>query len=456
MLLGEIFEPFIEKRPICVMARGVLERLLDPAKLNEIFEKTAQSGYTRKVAFSTLVDIMSQVVLGVRPAVHAAFQALEDREATFSSTALYNKLDRVETAVSAELVRWSAIPARELVDALGGRFAPRLPGYRCRILDGNHLAATQHRIAELRCTWAAPLPGRALVVLDPERMIAEDVVLTDDGHASERSLLDGVLVMVCDGDLWIADRNFCTHKLIWGILRRKAFFVIRQHAQVVGKLVGPKRKIGRCDTGMVYEQRIVLVDPETKEAKEFRRVTVKLDQPTRDGDYELHILTNLPEKDADAIVVANLYRGRWTIENAFHEITETLQCEIDTLGYPKAALFAFCLALLAYNAVSVIKASLRVVHGEEEVRQGVSGYYIALDLSATYEGMMIAIPESHWEIFRTLPTRKLAATLKELAGRVNLKRYRKHPRGPKKPPPKKSKYANGGHVSTFKLINGIK
>ena len=51
MLLGEIFNPFIEKRPICVVARGVLERLLDPAKLNEIFEKTAQSGYTRKVAF---------------------------------------------------------------------------------------------------------------------------------------------------------------------------------------------------------------------------------------------------------------------------------------------------------------------------------------------------------------------------------------------------------------------
>ena len=90
------------------------------------------------------------------------------------------------------------------------------------------------------------------------------------------------------------------------------------------------------------------------------------------------------------------------------------------------------------------------------MQQGVSGYYISLDLSATYEGMMIAVPETHWEIFRTLPIRKLAATLKDLAGRVNLKRYRKHPRGPKKPPPKKSKYANGGHVSTFKLINGIK
>jgi hypothetical protein len=30
---------------------------------------------------------------------------------------------------------------------------------------------------------------------------------------------------------------------------------------------------------------------------------------------------------------------------------------------------------------------------------------ISLDLSATYGGMMIAIPEPHWEIFRTLPQR---------------------------------------------------
>ena len=53
-----------------------------------------------------------------------------------------------------------------------------------------------------------------------------------------------------------------------------------------------------------------------------------------------------------------MYRKRWTIETAFQELEATLDGEINTLGYPKAALFAFCVALVSYNLMSVIKAAL--------------------------------------------------------------------------------------------------
>ena len=36
---------------------------------------------------------------------------------------------------------------------------PLLPGYRVRILDGNHLAATEHRIKELRTMCAGSFAG---------------------------------------------------------------------------------------------------------------------------------------------------------------------------------------------------------------------------------------------------------------------------------------------------------
>jgi len=136
----------------------------------------------------------------------------------------------------------------------------------------------------------------------------------------------------------------------------------------------------------------------------------------------------------------------------FQELTETLTCEINTLGYPKAALFGFCLALLAYHVVSALKAALRAVHGDEVVQKAVSGYYLSLELSQTYDGMMIAIPASQWKGFETLTPADLAHELKALAVHANLRRYRKHPRSPKKPPPKKSKRQNGEHVSTAKLI----
>jgi hypothetical protein len=452
MLLDKVFTPFIERRPVCVLARGILERLFDPASLDALFAKTASRGYTKKLHFSTLVGLMGDVVLGVHPSVHAAFQALQEQDQTVSLTAIYNKLDRVEPIVSAALVHDTASQAASVIDSLNAKFQPWLPGYCCRILDGNHLSATEHRIEQLRTTWAAPLPGKVLVVLNQERMLAENVFLTEDGHASERTLLDDTLQAVKAKDLWIADRNFCTLKFLFGIAQRQGFFLIRQHGTLKGTLLGEPRQTGRIETGVVWEQAIVLTDSQTGKKRKFRRITVKLDRPTRDGDSELHLLSNVPKKDADALVLAKLYRKRWTIETVFQEITATLQCEIKTLGYPKAALFAFSLALVAFNAVSLLKATLRAVHGEEAVTDVLSGYYLSLEIRGTYDGMMIAIPETHWEIFRILSGKELTAVLKEIAGHVRLSRYRKHPRGPKKPPPKKSAYANGGHVSTARLL----
>lgn len=456
MLLGQRFETFMERRPVCVMARGILERLFDPTRLNALFEQTAEKGYTKQLQFATLVSLMGDVVMSVKPSVCAAYQTLEEREGLVSLTAVYQKLDRVETRVSAALVRDAADQAAPVIDALKAKQQPWLPGYRCRVLDGNHLAATEHRIEELHTTWAAPLPGKVLAVLDPERMLVDEVFLTEDGHAQERTLLDATLDCVQANDLWIADRNFCTLKFLFGIAQRLGFFVIRQHGTIKGRLAGKLRQVGNTATGVVYEQTIYLTDPETGLEKKFRRITIKLKRPTRNGDTEVHVLSNVPKTKANAVRLANLYRKRWTIETMFQELTATLQCEIKTLGYPKAALFAFCLALVAYNAVSVLKASLRAVHGEEAVSERLSGYYVALEIRGVYEGMMIAIPEKHWAIFRTMTVKQLAATLKEIAGHVRLDRYRKHPRGPKKPPSKKTKYQNGGHVSTFQLLNANK
>ena len=450
MLLDRAFDSFLEQRPICVMARAVLENMLNPKRLDELFARTAQRQYQRDLLFSTLVELMSEVTLKIQPSVHAAYQS-RGEEIETSAAAVYKKLGGVETCVSAELVRDSARQATAVIDALDARLEPWLKGYRCRLLDGNHLAATEHRLAELRTTWSGALPGRALVVLDPERMLATNVVLTEHGHASERSLLDEVIGMVAPCDLWIADRNFCTLKLLFEIPRRLGFFVIRHHGSLQGELIGKRRCLGKSTTGSVYEQELRIIDPDSGATSSVRRITVELNEPTRDKEWELHLLSNLPAQDADALQVAELYRKRWTIETAFQEITLNLGCEISTLGYPPAALFAFSLALLAYNAVSVLKASLRAVHGENKVQEEVSGYYLALEIRQASDGMAVAIADELWEPLRGLAPKPMAYWLRHVAKNIDLSRYRKHPRGPKKPPPKR-KFTNGGHVSTAKLI----
>ena len=73
-------------------------------------------------------------------------------------------------------------------------------------------------------------------------------------------------------------------------------------------------------------------------------------------------------------------------------------------------------------------------------------------MSRTYDGMMIAIPAPHWAFFHALAAKEFANILRELASSVNLARYQKHPRGPKKAPPERTAYQNGKHVSTAKLL----
>jgi hypothetical protein len=154
--------------------------------------------------------------------------------------------------------------------------------------------------------------------------------------------------------------------------------------------------------------------------------------------------------------VCDLYRRRWAPETVFQEITTAPACEAPSLGYPRAALFGFCLALLAYNAVSVLKAALRAAHGAKKVTGEVSGYYIGLEVRQAYDGLRAAVPAAAWDGFGRATADEMAAWLRRAAAGADLRRYRKHPRGPKKPPPEKAAYENGGHTSTEKLLRARK
>jgi hypothetical protein len=205
------------------------------------------------------------------------------------------------------------------------------------------------------------------------------------------------------------------------------------------------------ETGHVAEQRVQVRDAQGG-LHLFRRIQVKLDQATRDGARVLYLLTNLPLRKASAKRVARLYRKRWTLETAFQHLEAYFHSEINTLGYPKAALFGFCLALVAYNMLAVVMAALRSVHGAETIDQELSLYYVANDLAQTYHGMMIAIPEEEWCVFSRMPSTEMVTTLIELAQKVRLTAYRKSPRGPKKPRPKHEETPKASHVSTAKLL----
>ena len=103
MLLGKIFEQFAEESPISVMMRGIVEYAFDAKRLDEIFEETADAQYTRELRFSTVADLMSEVVFNISPSVGAAYQA-NVGHMTVSRKSVYNKLNGIESQISVALV----------------------------------------------------------------------------------------------------------------------------------------------------------------------------------------------------------------------------------------------------------------------------------------------------------------------------------------------------------------
>jgi hypothetical protein len=458
MTLGKVFDRFAQYSPVTVMMRGIMEYVVPPERLDEIFRSEAEQQYEDELLFSAAVNVLALAVTGVRKSVNDAYQA-ERENLEVSVVSIYNKLKGTEPQVSRAIVRDTAVRLTPVIDALKTREAPLLAGYRVKILDGNHLAATEHRIQETRTSKSAPLPGKALVVWEPQLRLVTDVFPCEDGHAQERRLLSQVLPTVCAKDLWMADRNFCTTEFLFGIDQREAGFIIRQHALTLTdkRLCGRKRLVGRCESGVVYEQKLRISNRNAAEGEpremELRRITVKLDDTTRDGDQEIHILTNVPTTAADAITIAELYRKRWKIENAFQELGQALRGEIDTLCYPRAALLAFCVALYTYNVLSVLKHAMRAVHKDAAALERLSGYYLAAEISAAYFGMMIAIPADKWtKTFAHLTAHQLAILLKQLAANIRLDQFLKNTRGPKKPPPKRKSAKHAPHVSTQRLL----
>jgi IS4 transposase len=239
-----------------------------------------------------------------------------------SLAALYDKLRRTEPAVLRGLVRGSAqrlAPVAQEIDA-----QVSLPGWLLRIVDGNHLPGSHKRLAPLRQHRGAALPGHSLVVYDPDQALVCDIVACEDAYESERI---GVLPLIDSaqaGQLWIADRHFCTHAIMKGLRQAQAGMIVREHARhprLAGQ--GDWSKAIRIDTGALGEQTIEIENMDGERSVTWRRIEIELDAPTEDNETVIRLWSNLPTS-IEATTIAGLYRKRWRIEGMFERLESVL------------------------------------------------------------------------------------------------------------------------------------
>jgi IS4 transposase len=454
MAPNSVLERFIKECPVPVMARLALQRAISAQWVDSVFEAHSERQYTRELLFSTTVSLMSQVALGFRPSLHAA--ATDSEDLPVSITSLYNKVNHSEPNVLKALIQGSAARLAPVVLPFKKSLAPFLPGYRTRILDGNCLATTDKRLKPLRGFRGTALPGFSLVVYDPDLELIVDLEPSLDAYAQERVVMNFLLERVQKGELWVADRHFSTRKIFFAITKALAAFIIREHGSNPNPTVrGKWKKLGRIETGMVFEQKVSIEDEEGRELL-LRRVKVELDEPTEDGDWTIQILTNLP-REISGKQVARLYRKRWGIEGMFQRLESVVKSEVRTLGNPKGALLAFGVSVLAYNVLSAIQRAVEKAHEEELAKEGyeLSVYYVALDVKAYYEGMRVAVPEEEWERFEQMSPGQLSKVLLRVARQVIPKKLRNHPRSKPKIKTKKGSAPRGvanRHVSTARVL----
>lgn len=443
--------PFIHGAPLPVLVRSTLEWMLQQAMLESLFAQTAQDQYTRELTLTCLVDLMLDVACGIQPSALKAFNARAPALAV-SRQALYAKLRRMEPAVSTAVVRQIATLAEGVMAQLAPDAAEPVPGYCARVVDGTVLGGRgAHRIEPLRHLWSSGLTGLALAVYAPAQRLVRQVVLAEDAYAGERTLLDQLQAKA--GEVWIADRNFCVRPFLFRLHRAQSAFVVRWHARScpfdeIESLHGAEGSMQG-----VLQQKVWLEDPVSHEHLMVRRIVLPLSAPTRNGDTELILMTDLPDRiTADEICAA--YRHRWQIETHYQRLTQQLHCEPPALNYPRAALFAFAMAVNAGNALAVVQQALQAEHGAEAVAD-LSYYAVVLEVAQIWLGMAIVMPTEKWTFIRHCKPGEFSEWLRYVARHVSMGRFRRSRRGPKKPQSKQPMDKNNlqFHVSNKRLLD---
>jgi hypothetical protein len=447
-----------EISPLTTLVRGVIEWMFPGSAWDELHTQSTSHCRTRKLTIAGVATLMVQVVSGARRSLFAAFTADQASPAplvTATYQAVYGRIGRMAPEFSCALVRESAQRCGPLWTLNGEPTVPGWKGFRVRIVDGTQPDGSEHRLKVLRSIRAAGLPCRLIVQFDLATKLCVDAVASQDAYASEQKLAQVLYERAAPNDLQVCDRHFSTTQAFLALRQRQAFLLVREHLpQLILRTLGRAKKVGRVETGLVYEQAVELTDGKTGVTIQVRRIAIKLDQPTESGDTDIHLLTNLPVR-VSALKIARLYRQRWSIELHFDLLKNHLQGEIVALGQPCAAIFALCLSIVAANALAVVRRALALAHGES-VTDGLSGYYLADEIAGNYRAVDVIVPPADWDSLATSSISSFWRWCIRMAKQIRLTAFKTHPRGPKYRRPRGASGKQRHHYATYRLLQDAK
>lgn len=430
-----IVERFVEQSPMTIMTRLVLQCALhdDWIDMAADADEEPDDESIRETLFALAVDAIAAIAAQTQ--MPHAVPGHASSASGAAVAALHDGMSRWRAGWGRALVRDSVDLLLPVTAARADERGRTLGGMRLRVLDGTgdgcapggagcdcgRACDDPARDAALGLTGARVLP-----VYDPELAMIVDLLPVERGRLHERAFVGAMLETVRPGELWIVDGRFDIDAIVSGWPRRGGAFVLRDDGGAACRPLGGWRDAGPLDGGDVREQAVGIAG-DGEAAGALRRIEWRGHGVDGHPGATVAVLTNLPADQFDACEVMQLARRRWRDALPF-----SLEAVLGGASFgsvpARASLLASGIAALAYNAFSVMTRVISGALGLDERDAERVPSHIADGVTATYAGMMIALPPDWWRRYDQLPAATLGQIVRMLAVHVDPRSERRRRR----------------------------
>lgn len=254
-----------------------------------------------------LTRILGREDLFWTPRVAVTQQALSKRFLTFPAAVFQRVLlDLLPTLGARWAARRRPLPASV---AYARQTFPRIFA-----VDGSTLEALFRKLAALQDAPPGSLAGKMCPVIDLATRLPEQIWFTEEAPAHDTNFLDRILAFAQANTLWIFDRGFFDFTFFDALIDKDVAWITRAKSNTVFTVQSVL-----LQTAEVRDRLIRLGGDNTRCRHPVRLIEVRFGQT-----WYRYLTSVLDPTVLPASVVADLYRRRWRIEEAFQVVKRLL------------------------------------------------------------------------------------------------------------------------------------
>ena len=175
------------------------------------------------------------------------------------------------------------------------------------VTDGSTLEALFCKLKALRDTPQGALAGKICTVIDLATRLPVQIWYLAEALAHDTNFQDKILAMAKAGRLWIFDRGFYDFTFFDDLIDKSAHFITRLKSNAILNI-----QSSLCNTPKIRDQ-LILLGGENGTC----RHTLRLIEVHFGSQWYRYLTSVLDPAVLPANIVADLYRRRWRIEEAF-------------------------------------------------------------------------------------------------------------------------------------------